>query len=188
MKIVDGLELDDELRALLRPDELVKARDGCMHRLPRFFYEVESWEQAKETQLAPHFTLAELMTVDCREARRLLGQWPHYVPCAVSVLARYLEVFREKAGSFVFVSANGGYRSPSHARSETPDSHCWGAAADLYRVGDSWLNDPGSIAKFGQIAKDTCAEIFIKPDGATDDHLHFDLGYLRWVPQGVDEA
>lgn len=192
LKIVDGLEMELELRALLRPDELVRTRDGKRHRLPRFFYEVKSWDQAKQTSLSPHFTLAELMTVDCREADLLFRQCPRYVPCALTMLARALEGFREAAGAPVFISANGGFRSPAHRRSEIPDAHCWGAAADVYRVGDTWLDEEGSIGKFGLMAGEACREFNVKDYGAgtggTDDHLHLDLGYPRGVPAGVDET
>ena len=90
LPIIDGLLLSDELRALLRPGESIADGWGRVHRLPRFFYRVESWEQAKGTKLTAHFTLAELMSVDCREAETLFRSFPHHVPCAVSVLARYL--------------------------------------------------------------------------------------------------
>ena len=52
------------------------------------------------------------MLVDCREARLLLSQFPHYVQCAILLLARFLEDFRREVDAPVFVSANGGYRSP----------------------------------------------------------------------------
>ncbi len=110
----DGLNLPQEYRALLRPGEMETDLRGNVHRLPRFFYEIGSWQEAHEIRLAPHFTLAELMLVDCREARLLLSQFPHYVPCAIVLLAKFLEDFRREADAPVFVSANGGYRSPAH--------------------------------------------------------------------------
>jgi hypothetical protein len=79
-------DLAEEYRALLRPGESEAGANGTVHRLPRFFYEIGSWEEAHEIRLAPHFTLAELMLVDCREARLLLSQFPHYVPCAIFCL------------------------------------------------------------------------------------------------------
>src|SRR5687768_3206790 len=88
LPIVDAFDLPVEVRALLRPGEPIEDPDGNFHILPRFFYRVESWEQAKKTQLTPNFTVAELMAVDCREADLLLRNLPHYVPCAISVLAR----------------------------------------------------------------------------------------------------
>ena len=94
LEVVDGLSLPEEYRKLLRPDEAIADAQTRTLRLPRFFYRVASWEQAREMKLTPHFTLAELMAVDCREAPLLLRTFPHYVPCAVSVLARYLEEFR----------------------------------------------------------------------------------------------
>src|SRR5205814_744347 len=74
LRIVDGLELDYALRAALRPGELAGGR-----RLPRWFFEVDSFRRARETNLAEHFTLNEFVNVDVREAPVLL-QWPRYVP------------------------------------------------------------------------------------------------------------
>ena len=77
LRPIDGLKLPEEYRALLRPGETEADLYGNAHRLPRFFYEITSWQEAHEIHLAPHFTLAELMLVDCREARLLLSQFPH---------------------------------------------------------------------------------------------------------------
>jgi hypothetical protein len=77
LRPIDGLHLAEEYRALLRPGEIETDANGTVHHLPRFFYEIASWEQAHEIRLAPHFTLAELMLVDSREARLLLSQFPH---------------------------------------------------------------------------------------------------------------
>ena len=198
--VVDGLTLPEELRVLLRPDELARDSQGHAHRLPRFFFEVASWQQAKETLLTPHFRLSELMVVDCRESPRLLQEFPHYVPCGVALLARYLESLRERAGGLpVFIAANGGYRSPSHhldaevADAETClGSHQWGVAADIFRVGDTLLNTQSAIEKYAAFTRDLGPGVNVLPHGhgrnQTDDHLHLDLGYARFVPSGVDES
>jgi hypothetical protein len=192
LRVVDGRTLDPARRALLRPGELVTDVRDHRHALPRFFYEIESWEQAKDTPLAPHFTLAELITVDCREAPLLLEEFPHYVPCAVSVLARYLEAFRQRVDAPVFIAANGGYRSPAHALCQPPGPHAWASAANIYRVGDRWLDDRESIEKYARLAESIAPELFAKPFGSgfgeTDDHLHFDIGYVTFVPRDCDEA
>ena len=192
LPIVDGLRLSEEIRALLRPDELVADRAGRQHRLPRFFYEVRSWSQAKELLLTPHVRLSELLVVDSREAPRLLEEFPHYVPCAVSLLARLLEDLRAKVGAPVFVAANGGYRSPAHRLTTAANPHLWAAAADIYRVGDTWLNTQNTIEKYGALARDLLPDATVLPfghlPGESDDHLHLDLGYLRVVPAGCDEA
>jgi len=189
---VDAFELPEEVRSVLRPGEKVRDREGRMHDLPRYFYRIDSWDQAKATNLTPHFTLAELTMVDCREDPRLLRDRPHYVPCAIAVLAMYLEVFRSKVDGPVHISANGGYRSPAHARSALPDSHCWGVAADICRVGSTWLDSEESIAKYGKIAAELPGEVLVKEwghgVGQADDHLHIDLGYLIVPPREVDEA
>jgi hypothetical protein len=190
--VADGLRLSRELRALLRPDELVQDRFGRSHRLPRFFYEVRSWPQAKELALTPHLRLSEFMMVDCNEAPRLLEEFPHFVPCAVVLLARLVEDFRQRAGGAVYVAANGGYRSPAHKLSMPANVHNWATAADIYRVGDTWLNTPAAIDKYGGLVRELGPEIQVLPyghrPGETDDHLHIDLGYAHVVPGSCDEG
>src|SRR6185369_5933396 len=110
VRIVDAFDLREELRMVLRPDEPVADADGRPRRLPRFFYEVPSHEAARQTRLAPHFGLNELILVDVKEAR-VLRDFPRYVPCGVRIFASYLERFREAAGSPVWIAYNGGYRS-----------------------------------------------------------------------------
>ncbi len=187
MKTIDAFTLSSERRAILRPGELHPDTAGKAHRLPRFFYEIDSWTDAKAIQLTAHFALSELMSVDCREARAIFRQAPHYIPCAVSILARYLEEFRARVEAPVCVSVNGGYRSPGHARNEghaTP--HQWAVAADLYRIGDTLLDSQKSIERYARIAESLGPEVRVKPfghgPGETDDHLHLDLGYVTLVP------
>ena len=115
LKVIDGMRLPPRTRELLRPGERAKDRQGRAHVLPRFFLEIRSWEEAKKRQVTPHFTYSELMLVDCREADTLLNTFPHYVPCAVQVLAQYLERFREKVEAPVYVATNGGIARPRTA-------------------------------------------------------------------------
>ena len=189
---VDGFDLAQEYRGLLRPAEPDTDFQGNIHRLPRFFYEIRSWQDAHEIRLAPHFTLAELMLVDCREARLLLSQFPHYVPCAIVLLARFLEDFRREVDAPVFISANGGYRSPPHQIGGAKSIHAWGTAANIYRIGDTLLNDAKSIQKFGSIAASLSPAVFVRPFGPeqeqTDDHLHIDLGFVSLTPRECSEA
>ena len=192
LRPIDGLCLAEEYRALLRPGESETGATGNVHRLPRFFYEIASWEEAHEIPLAPHFTLAELMLVDCREARLLLSQFPHYVPCAIVLLARLLEDFRYEVGAPVFISANGGYRSPAHRIGGAKSIHAWGTAANIYRVGDTFISDAKSIEKYRAIAASVGPAVFVRPfgreHGKTDDHLHIDLGYASLTPRECGEA
>jgi len=192
LRPVDGLHLAEEYRGLLRPGESEAGTNGAVHPLPRFFYEIGSWEQAHEIRLAPHFTLAELMLVDCREARLLLSQFPHYVPCAILLLARFLADFRREVEAPVFISANGGYRSPAHQIGGAKSIHAWGTAANIYRVGDTYLSDSRSIQKYRSIASSLGPAVFIRPfgreKGQTSDHLHIDLGYIRLTPRECSEA
>jgi hypothetical protein len=192
LRAVDGLHLGEEYRALLRPDETQTDVLGNIHRLPRFLYEVGSWQEAHETRLTPHFTLAELMLVDCREATLLLSQFPHYVPCAIVLLARFLEDFRREVDAPVFISANGGYRSPAHRVGGAKSIHAWGTAANIYRVGDRFLSDAKSIEKYRTIAASLSPVVFVRPfgrdRGQTDDHLHIDLGFVSLTPRECSEA
>ena len=192
LRPIDGLRLAEEYRALLRPHESEAGANGTVHHLPRFFYEIGSWEEAHEIRLAPHFTLAELMLVDCREARLLLSQFPHYVPCAIVLLARFLEAFRCEVDAPVFISANGGYRSPAHQNGGAKSIHAWGTATNIYRIGDTFLSDTKSMEKYRTIAASLSLAVFVRPfgreKGQTSDHLHIDLGYVRLTPRECSEA
>ncbi len=192
LRSIDGLNLPREYRALLRPGEPEADWHGNVHRLPRFFYEIGSWEEALGLRLAPHFTLAELMLVDCREARLLLSHFPHYVPCAIALLAAWLEHFRREVDAPVFISANGGYRSPAHQISGAKSTHAWGTAANIYRIGDTFLSDARSIEKYRAIAASLSPVAFVLPYGSepgqTDDHLHIDLGFATLIPRECSET
>jgi hypothetical protein len=185
-EIIDATTLPASHRELLRPDEAARIPGGASVRLPRFFYRIESWAQARETKLTSHFTLSELMAVDCREARPLLQRFPHYVPCTVSLLARYLETFRERCEAPVFIAVNGGYRSPAHAFSAETSLHPWCTAADVYRVGDAWLDDEKTIDRYAKIAGSIGQEVSVAPyghgEGKADDHLHVEIGLIHWAP------
>src|SRR5438477_5814522 len=188
LRAIDGLNLPEDYRALLRPGEAETDFRGNVHHSPRFFYEIGSWQEAHEIRLAPHFTLAELMLVDCREARLLLSQFPHYVACATVLLARFLEDFRREVDAPVFISANGGYRSPAHQIGGARSIHAWGTAADIYRIGDTFLSDAKSIEKYGTVAASLGLAVFVRPfgskQGETNDHLHIDLGFATLTPRG----
>jgi hypothetical protein len=189
---IDGLILSAEYRALLRPGEAERDSEGNVHHLPRFFYEIGSWQDARKIRLAPHFTLAELMLVDCREAELLLRHFPHYVPCAVILLAAFLEDFRREVGVPVFISANGGYRSPAHQIGGAKSIHAWATAANIYRIGDTFLNDARSIERYGATAaslgRAVHAHSFGSREGETDDHLHLDLGFVSLTPRECSET
>src|SRR5260370_42275471 len=136
--------------------------------------------------------LAALMLVDGGEADLLLSQFPHYVPCAVILLAMLLEDFRREVGAPVFISANGGYRSPAHQIGGAKSIHAWGTAADIYRVGDTFLDDTKSIEKYAAIAVSLSPAVLVRPFGSgageTDDHLHLDLGFLTLTPRECSET
>jgi hypothetical protein len=190
LPIVDGLELPPPVRELLRPAELLPSRGGDLHRLPRFFYAVESSAVAVNTLLTPHFGLWEFMEVDLYEAP-LLRRYPRYVPCGVTVLAAALEVVRAEIGAPVRIAANGGYRSPAHAGSKSGSPHCWGTAANVYRIGADYLDTEEKIERYSGVVSKTIAGCWTRPYGVeagfADDHLHLDLGYVTVSPRGVSE-
>jgi len=192
LRPIDGLKLSAEYRTVLRPGEAESDLGRNVHHLPRFFYEVGSWQDALRIRPAPHFTLAELMLVDCREAELLLRQFPHYVPCAIVLLATFLEDFRREVNAPVFISANGGYRSPAHQIGGAKSIHPWGTAANIYRVGDTFLDDAKSIERYGAIASSLSKSVLARPfgpgAGESDDHLHLDLGFVNLTPRECSEA
>src|SRR5262249_33883382 len=81
------------------------------------------------------------MLVDCREARLLLSQFPHYVPCAILLLARFLEDFRREVDGPVFVSANGGGRSPGPQIGGAKNIYAWGTGGKIFTVADTFFFD-----------------------------------------------
>jgi hypothetical protein len=188
LRAVDALTLSIEHQAAFRPGKAITGENGVVHHLPRFFFEVPSWKEARALRVAAHFTLSELITVDSREAPLLLRQFPHYVPCAILALARYLEDFRREVDAPVFISVNGGYRSPAHRINRGVPLHCWGTAANIYRVGDTYLDDEKSIVRHAEVAARLGAEARVRDYQPGDDHLHVDLGYLTIVPRECSES
>jgi len=110
------------------------------------------------------------------------------VPCAILALARYLEDLRREVDAPVFISANGGYRSPAHRSNKNPSFHSWGTAADIYRIGDTYLDDEKTITRYGSIAASLGAEVSVRSYQPGDDHLQVDLGYLTLVPRESSET
>lgn len=186
LPVVDGLQLDEKHRRVLCPDGVLADQAGRTRRLPRFFYEVDSWQTAQGIQLTENFSLWEFLTVDVREEEPL-RTFPRYVPCAVTVLAASLEVFREAVGTFVHIAANGGYRSPKHALTNAASTHCWGTAVNIYRIGDDYLDAQERIERYARVAEKKIPGCWIRPYGSekgfADDHLHLDLGYILLVPR-----
>jgi hypothetical protein len=186
LPVVDGLRLGERHRHALCPDGVLRDAEGRARRLPRFFYEIDSWQTAQKIQLTEHFTLWEFLTVDVREAEPL-RTFPRYIPCAVTSLAAHLEVLREAVGTFVHIAANGGYRSPKHALTGGASTHCWGSAANIYRIGDDYLDSQEKIERYAKIVDRKLAGCWTRPHGIdkgfADDHLHIDLGYMLVVPR-----
>jgi hypothetical protein len=184
--LVDARTLDADRRGALRPGELVEDHAGNARRLPWLFFEVASWQVARETELAPNFGLWEFMEVDLHEPAAL-REYPRYVPCAVLCLASMLSVLRQQINQPIWISANGGYRSPSHARSRPGSTHAWGTAVNIYRVGDEWLDTQAAIERAAAASTRAIPALWARPFGNrvgfSDDHLHLDLGFTTFVPR-----
>lgn len=183
--LVLAQDLPPEWRQVLRPGETLHDRTGVARVLPSSFMRVDSWHQALETDVTLHFRMWELIGVDVRETL-LARSFPRYVPCAIVLLASALELFRIEVGTYVHVAANGGYRSPAHALTRHASRHCWGTAANIYRIGDTYLDNREEIEKYAAIARRVIPGVWIRPygqeDGEADDHLHIDLGYTVFDP------
>lgn len=190
LPLVTADELPGDVCAVLRPGDILRDVHGETRTLPSSFLRIESWEQARETAFAQHFMLWELIGVDVREAPEIRG-FPRYVPCALLLLATALELFRLEVGTYVHIAANGGYRSPGHALSRRASRHCWGTAANIYRIGGSYLDSRTEIEKYADVARRVLPGVWVRPygphDGEADDHLHLDLGYTVFDPQIRDD-
>src|SRR5258708_29907666 len=134
LKVVDAFDLDAEVRSLLRPHEMAEDKQGRQHRLPRYFYEVPTHEAARDIRVTSQFGLNEFLLVDLKEAQRLRN-YPRYVPCAVRLLAFYLQRLREAVGAPLHIAVNGGYPSPPHKLSQGATPPLWGTAPDPHRPG-----------------------------------------------------
>ena len=193
LKLVDGRTLSDDLQRVHRPGDAVRDESGRLRRLPRYFYEVPSWQMAVDTALTEHFALYEFVSVDVRESPAARA-WPRYVPCAVTLLAAHLEVLRCAFGERMLISANGAYRTPAHGmdRPDVASPHHWGTAVDLYRIGDDWLEDEATIDRYRTRVEATLPGVWTRPfgvkDGAADDHLHLDFGFALSIPRDAPDA
>jgi hypothetical protein len=187
---VDGSTLPEEYRRVLRPGETVRDGRGGRRILPRQFLAIESWDAALETPLTEHFMAWELTSVDVREAAPL-RTFPRYVPCASLLLAASLELFRQEVGTLVHIAANGGYRSPGHGVNRGASPHSWGTAANIYRVGDDYLDDRDTIERYAAIARRVMPGVWVRPygtgPGEAEDHLHVDLGYTLFEPECAND-
>ncbi|MEO8338000.1 MAG: hypothetical protein ABI664_23705, partial [bacterium] len=67
LRLVDGRRLERRYRDVLLPGGMLCDHGGHARVLPRYFYEVESWEQASRTMLSRHFAASEFIHTDVRE-------------------------------------------------------------------------------------------------------------------------
>jgi hypothetical protein len=186
LRIVDGRQLSAEYQEALKPGETVHDAMGRSRVLPRYFYEIPSWDLAMKVELSENFYLWEFIQVDVRE-NELLRRFPRYVPCAITLLGVCLQRLREEVGTLIHISANGGYRSPSHRLSRHASPHSWATAVNIYRIGDTFLDNQRDIEKYSLLAQETLPGVWTRPygeqPGFAEDHLHLDLGYVTTVPR-----
>lgn len=185
LPVVSAAQLPKEWKSLLAPGERVKDWRGVERVRPDYFYEIDSWDRARSCELAPYMSLWEFISVDVKEDAHA-RTFPRYVPCAVSVLAAHLSALRQHFGTYLHISANGGFRTPAHQRGESASTHCWATAADIYRIGDDFLEDEETIESYRTRINKVMPGVNLKPyghrRGETDDHLHLDVGYLVTSP------
>ena len=185
LRVVDARSLGDELRAVLRPGETMQDRHGRERTLPVHFIEIPSWEAALEIRLAPSFSLYEFIDVDVRESP-VAREFPRYLPWGAVHLAAHLEILRREFATYVHIAANGGYRTPGHAFSAHASPHLWGTAANIYRVGDDWLEDEETITRYCERVHELLPGAWVRPfgemRGTANDHLHVDIGFLDAQP------
>lgn len=189
LQIVDGRTLADEYRTALHPGEVVCDENGARHRLPRYFYRIESWDEAKATLLAPNFGLYEFISTDLREAGPLHG-FPRFVPLAILHTAAHLALLRTHLDTYLHIAANGGYRSPAHELAHAASPHLWGTAVNIYRIGDDLLNSGDQIERYSRIVEKLLPGAWVRPYGSkvgqTMDHLHVDFGRFVVSPREKD--
>src|SRR5687768_11845932 len=70
LRIVDGRRLEKRYRDALKPGAVISDSAGQAHRLPRYFYEVPSWDVALTLQLSEHFALWSSSTPTCTKRSR----------------------------------------------------------------------------------------------------------------------
>ncbi len=171
------------MRSLLRPGEMVRDAAGTAASPSALLLRSSlATRRRRRSSLTPHFASTSSSSSTSRRRSRL-QDYPRYVPCAVRILAFYLERFREAFGASLHIAVNGGYRSPAH-KLYAPASlaHVGNRRPTSTAIGTSILNDQESDrAATGKRPRRSADELNVLPYGhdvgKADDHLHFDLGY-----------
>ena len=188
LKIIDGTELPERYREVLRPGEVLTDTSGTAYTLPRYFYEIDSEDTANSVKLAQHFYVREFIQTDFKEDR-LLQAYPKYIPLAIAYTASLLELFRKKVSSIVRIAANGGYRSPRHQTNNGITPHSWGTAVNIYKIGSNFVDSESSMEKYHQIVHEVLPGVWVRPYGKTPGHvydqIHLDLGYTTVFPKTI---
>ena len=191
LPIVDGFELDAPVRSLLMPGVAVRDSHARLRRLPRFFYAVESWNVALETQADAAF---RDVGVHGRRSLRAGAAAPVSALRAVrGHVARRASRGAARADRIVrFTSPRTADIDRRRTANRSPGSpHCWGTAANIYRIGDLYLDERDAIEKYAALAIGLLPALRARPygpgPGCVDDHVHLDLGYVTAVPAEAPE-
>ena len=111
-----------------------------------------------------HFTVSEFIHTDVREAARAPGL-PAVHPVrngsarvrarAVPRSGRHLRLHRRQRRVLLASARGTGAASP----------HCWGTAANIYRIGDTYLDTPETIRRFAALAREVIPTVWTRPLG-----------------------
>src|SRR5256714_13650247 len=162
LRIVDGRRLEKKYGDAVRPGGTLCDADGQAHQLPRYFYEIPSWDVAQSLPLSEHFALWEFIHTDLHEAEPL-RTFPRYVPCAITLLALCLEQFRAAVRGYVHIAANGGYRSPGHGLTLHATPHAGATAVNIYRIGNTSPDSRQALEQYAELAYRSMPGVYVRP-------------------------
>ena len=144
---------------------------GQAHQLPRYFYEIPSWDVADGAA-----ALGALRAVGVHPHRRARSRAAAHVSAlrAVRDHAAWRSAsssFAARCGTYVHIAANGGYRSPAHALTVHATPHAWGTAVNIYRVGDTMLDEREALEHYAGVAYKSMPGVYVRPFG-NDAGIH----------------
>ena len=138
---------------------------GHERKLPRYFYEIPTWNAAMELQLSPSFALWEFIQTDVREAAPLRG-FPRYVPCAITLTALCTRaVPRSRRHVRAHRARTAAIARRATRRVETRRRIRWGTAVNIYRIGDIYLDDREAIERYAALARQELPGAWTRPFG-----------------------
>ena len=164
LRLVDGRRLERRYRDVLMPGGMLCDHAGRARVLPRYFYEVISWEQARDTYLSRHFTVSEFIHTDVREAPPL-RVFPRYIPCATRPARLRARAVAGGGGDVRVHRRERRLLLARHKGTGAASPHCWGTAANIYRIGDTYLDTPETIRRYAALAHEVIPTVWTRPLG-----------------------